>query len=152
MVQSALHQGLRGGRAVLCQDVLFQGAGVDPDADGDVLLAAGVGHGFHPAVVPDVAGIDADFIDARGHGLQGQLVVKVDVRHQGDGHLLLDGGDEGHGLFVGDGRPQDLAPCPLQAQGLLHAALDVCGGHVEHGLHGDGRAASNGHAPGHHLF
>ena len=130
MVQSAFHQGLRGGGAVFCQDVLFQGAGIDPNADGDVLLAAGIGHGLHPAVVPDVAGVDTDFVDASGHGLQGQLVVKVDVRHQGDGDPLFDGGDQGHSLLVGDGSPEDLAARLLQAQGLLHTARYIRGGDV----------------------
>ena len=62
MVQGAFHHGLGHGRAVLCQDVLFQAAAVHADADGDVLALAGVHHCLHAAVIADVAGVDANFI------------------------------------------------------------------------------------------
>mgnify|MGYP003022422350 FL=1 len=42
MVQSALHHRFRHRRAVLGEDVLFQTAAVDADADGDIFLLAGM--------------------------------------------------------------------------------------------------------------
>ncbi len=62
MVQGAFHHGLGHGCAVLCQDVLFQAAAVHTDADGDILLLAGLHHGLDPVVVADVAGVDAEFL------------------------------------------------------------------------------------------
>ena len=62
MIQGALHHGLRHGSAVLGQDVLFQAAAVDADADGDILLLAGLHDGFHAVIVADVARVDANFI------------------------------------------------------------------------------------------
>ena len=152
MIQGALHQGLRGGGAVLCQDVLFQGAGIDPNADGDFFLAAGVSHSLYPAFVPDVAGVDTNLVNPGSYAFQSQAVVKMDVRHQRNAHPFLDGGDQSHGLLVGDCRPQNLTAGLLQAQGLGHATLSVRGGYIEHGLHRDGRAAANGDVPRQYLF
>ena len=42
MVQCALHHGFRGGGAIFGKDMLFQTAAVHADADGDILLLAGL--------------------------------------------------------------------------------------------------------------
>ncbi|CCX37078.1 putative uncharacterized protein [Clostridium sp. CAG:1013] len=152
MVQSALAQGLRGRGAVLGQNVLFQGAGIHPDADGNPMGTAGVRHGLHPGILSDVAGVDTDLIDAGSHCFQGQLVVKMDIRHQRDAYLLFDGGDQGHSLFIGDSSPEDLTARLLQTHRLGHTARNIRGGHIEHGLHRHRRAAANSHASCHHLF
>ena len=55
MVQSAFHHGFRGGCAVAGQNMLFQTAAVDADADGDVLLLAGIHHCLYPVIIADIA-------------------------------------------------------------------------------------------------
>ena len=153
MVEGALGQSLRGGVTVFGQNVLFQRAVVDSNADGNAPLAAGVRHGLDPVLVPNVARVDADFVDARGGGFQGQLVVEVDVGHQRDGNGLFDRRDQvmyrGH---VGDGHAEDLTASLFQGLGLADASRDIRGGCTEHGLDGNGRAAADFYASGAHLL
>ena len=152
MPEGRVHQGLGGDAPVLFQQGLFQGAPVDPDADGDVLPGAGVGHGLHPLRVPDVAGVDAHLVCPGLDALQGQLVVEVNVHHQGQVDLLLDGPHRFGGGHVGHRHPDDLAPGGGQAADLLHRGLHVLGGGVGHGLNGPRRAAADGHASHENLF
>ena len=64
MIQSALHHRFRHRCAVLGEDVLFQTAAVDTDADGDIFLLAGIHDCLHAVIVADVARVDADLIHA----------------------------------------------------------------------------------------
>ena len=145
MIQGALHHGLRHGSAVLGQDVLFQAATVDADADGDILLLAGLHDGFHAVIVADVARVDANFIHAHIGTGQRSLVIKMDVRHDGDIDGILDGFDALGIGGTGAGHPQDLAACCLTPLGLGHVALNILHRDVQHGLHGDGVLAADGH-------
>ena len=59
MVHGAFHHGLRGRGAVLGQDLLFQAAAVDADADGHMFLALQASATALDAVIAaDVAGVD----------------------------------------------------------------------------------------------
>ena len=145
MVQGAFHHGLGHGRAVLCQDVLFQAAAVHTDADGDVLLLAGLHHGLDPVVVADVAGVDADLVHTNVGAGQRCLVVKVDIRHDGDVHRVLHGLDALGIRRAGAGHTQDLAARRLTALCLGNVALNVLHGDIQHGLHRNGVVAANGH-------
>ena len=60
----ALHHPLGGGPAVLLHDVLLERAGVHADADRDPPLAGGLDHLAHPLARADVAGVEADAVDA----------------------------------------------------------------------------------------
>jgi hypothetical protein len=73
--------------------VLFQAAAVDPDADRDVFLAAGLCDQAHMVVVPDIARVDADLVRAGVHAGQRGAVVEMDVRHHRDVTRFLDRGD-----------------------------------------------------------
>ena len=145
MVQGAFHHGLGHGRAVLCQDVLFQAAAVHTDADGDVLLLAGLHHGLDPVVVADVAGVDADLVHTNVGAGQRCLVVKVDIRHDGDAHRVLHGLDALGVGCAGAGHPQDLAAGGFAPLCLCHVAGNVLHRHIQHGLHRNGMVAANGH-------
>ena len=145
VVQRALHHRFGHGRTIFSKDVLFQTSAVDADADGDVLLLAGVHHGLHPVVVADVARIDADLVHAHVGAGESRLVVEVDVCHDGDIDGVLDGLDALGIRRAGAGHPQDLTARRLAALGLCHIALDVLHRDVQHGLHGDGILAANGH-------
>ena len=145
MVQSAFHHGFRGGCAVAGQNVLFQTAAVDADADRDILLLAGIHYCFYPVVIADVARVDADLIHTHVRAGQRGLVVKVDIRHDGDIHCVFDGLDALCICWAGAGHPQDLTASGFAPLGLCHIALDVLHRHIEHGLHRNRVAAANGH-------
>ena len=85
MAHGALHQGFRRGMAVFLQELFVQAAAVDPDPDGNVLALAHLHHRLHPVFPANVAGVDADLRRAAFRCGNGQLVVKMNVRHQGQG-------------------------------------------------------------------
>ena len=142
-----IHQSLGRHTAVFRQQRLFQGPAIDPDADGDMFPGAGHGHGLHPVFPADVAGVDADLIRPGLDALQSQTIVKVDIDHQRQVDLFLDGP---HGLgrrHVRHSHPDDLAPRRSQAADLGHGRRHVAGGGVRHGLDGHRSAPAHGHAP-----
>ena len=152
VAQGAVHQGLGGDAAVFLQQLPLQGAAVDADADGDAPVPAGVGHGPDLFRGADVAGVDADLVHPLADALQGQAIVKVDIRHQGDVDAAADGADGPGGVHIRHGHPDDLAPGLLQTEDLGHGALHVLGGGIAHGLDADRRAAAHGHGAHMDLF
>ena len=151
MTHGAVHQCLGGDAAVSGQQVFFQRPAVDADADGDAPLPAGIRHGPHPLLAADVAGVDADLVDAALRAQQRQLVVEMDVRHQRDVDTRLDGRDGPGRLLRGDRHADDLTPRLLQPQDLLHRGVHVLRGGIAHGLDAYRRAAAHGHAAHHDL-
>ena len=146
MVQGALHHGLGHRSAVFGQDVLFQTAPVDPDADGDVPGPAGRHHFLDPVIAADVAGVDPDLVHAHRRAGQCCTVIKMDVRYNGYIHCLFDRLDAPGVGGGGAGHPQDLAARRRAAPGLGHIARDIVDGDVEHGLHRNGIGPADGHA------
>ena len=144
MIQRALDHRFRNRCAVLCQNVLFETAAVDADADGDILLLAGLNDSFHTVVVADVARVDADLIDTDIGASQSCLIVKVDIRHDGDIHRVFDGLDALCVGCAGAGHTEDLTACRLAAFCLRNVALDILDRNIQHGLHGDGIVAADG--------
>ena len=110
-----------------------------------LLLLAGLHHSLDAVVVADVAGIDADLIHAHVCAGQCGLVIKVDIRHDGDVHRILDGLDALGVCCAGAGHAQDLTARRLAAFRLRHIALDVLHRDIQHGLHRDGVVAADGH-------
>ncbi len=149
VAQGALRQGLAGRAAVFFQQLLLQGAAVDADADGDLSLPAGVRHGLHPVLAPDVAWVDADLVDPLGGAGQGQLIVEVDVRHQGDMDLALDSPDGLGRRHVRHRHADDLAPRLFKAQNLSDAIFYVARFNLRHALHGNMSAADQKTADAH---
>ena len=76
----------------------------------------------------------------------------MNIRHERNGNFLFDSGDQPHGIHIGDGGAENLAAGFFQCDRLPHAAFYIGGGHVQHGLHGDGRAAADFHIARHNLF
>ena len=133
--------------AVFFQQNLVQAAPVDTDADGDFFLFTYIHHSFDPVLPADVAGVDADFGGAALGGQNGQLVVKVDVRHQRQGAFLADFGKPPGGLPVGHRQSDDLTAGSGQLFDLVQGALHIRGAGIQHGLNGHGSTAADGHIP-----
>ena len=152
MVHGAFHHSLRHRRTVFRQDVLFQAAAVDADADGHVLGVAGVGHSLNAVVAADVAGVDADFGRAALCRGDGKSVIKMDIRHQGQGRVLADVRKAPGGFHVGNCQSGNLAPGGGKLTDLLQAALHIRGFGIEHGLDDHRGAAADGNAAHQNLF
>ncbi len=152
VAEGGFHQGFRADLAVFGQDVLLQTAPVDADADGDILLPTGVRHRLHPVRGTDIARVDAHLIRPGGDALQGQFIVEVDVHHQRNIAVLLDGADGLGRGFVWHCYPDDLAARFFQASDLLDGGFRVVGAGIAHGLDGDGRAAAHRDAAHFDLF
>ena len=145
MVEGAFHHGFGHRRAVFGQDVLFQAAAVDADADGHVFGVAGVGHRLDPVIGADVARVDADLVRPGVQRRQRSAVIKVDIGHHRDVHRFFDGGHHRGVLRGGDRHADDLAARLGHPFRLGHVARNILDRHVEHGLHGDGMVAADGH-------
>ncbi len=119
------------------------GAFVDADADGDVACLAGVDDFFDLGAVLDVAGVEADFVDAGFDGFQGALEVEVDVGD--DGHFdLLEDFLEGFGVLAfGDGDADDVGAAVGELVDFGDALVDFVGVAGGHGLDGDGGVAAD---------
>jgi len=94
--------------------------------------------------IVEVAGIQADFVDAGLDGLHGTLEVEVDVGDDGDGDL---GEDvlEGLGVFLlGDGDADDVGAGPGEGVDLGDSLVDFVGVGAGHRLDGDGGVAADG--------
>lgn len=79
---------------------------------GIILLLAGLHHGLDPVVVADVAGVDADLVHTNVGAGQRHLVVKVDIRHDGDVHCVSSRPRYAGIRRAGNGHAQDLSSPP----------------------------------------
>ena len=132
---------------VACRERIFERTGVHADADGNARLAGSVYDGVDALGRADVAGIDAERRGTAMRGADGDLVVEVDVRDDGQwahgGHLL----EIRQRRTVGDSDAHDLASGVFQAQDLIEVAARVQmraltlvdHGDVGHRLDDDGR-------------
>ena len=79
MVERAFDQRLGAGLAIFFEQVLFEAAGIDADADRAAVGLGGVDHFAHPLGRADIAGIDAQAGGAGIGRLERALVVEMDV-------------------------------------------------------------------------
>ena len=94
--------------------------------------------------VADVAGIDAQLIDARVQGHQGKLVLKVNVRNQdGFGAALADFRQRLGGLLIGHGQADDFAPSGFHLLDLRDRLLHFARVRLGHRLDGNGGVSAD---------
>ena len=132
-----LHQGLRAGMPVFFKQAFLQRAGVDPDADRNMTLPAGVRNRLDVLRTSYVAGVDADLVDAALGAHQGQAVVKVDIGHQGYVHLLLDFVDRQGGLLVGNRKAHNIRAGRAHGTDLRYGGFNIPGLCIAHRLYGN---------------
>ena len=140
------HHGLRTDAAVFGQQSLLQRAAIDTDADWDAPQTAGVCHRLDPVLSTDIARIDADLVRSGRDGLQGQLIVEVDIHHHWERTGLLDLGHRPGGGPIRDRHPHDLTSSRSQGPDLGQGGLHIVGAGIGHGLDGDRRPAADGDA------
>ena len=82
MAHGRLDQGFRCRLAIFALQILLQRAGIHPDTNRDVVVAGGTDHRPHTLFLANVAGIEAQAVDAELGHTQSDLVVEVDIGHQ----------------------------------------------------------------------
>ena len=135
MAQGALHQAFRRWSAVFFQQMLFRGAGVDPDADRNAVPLRAVRHQANPFFPADVAGVDPHLGDPVLHGLDGQPVVKMNVRHQRYGASVHQRPNRLRAGLVIHADPHQVAAGRGQRANLGQGRFHVPGVRIRHGLH-----------------
>ncbi len=134
----ALRHGFGGDAAVLLEQVEFDGPGVDADPDGHLVRLARVGHEPDLVLSADVAGVDADLVDARLDGGEGEFIVHLDVRDDGHPDVFFQSFDGLDIFHVRDRKADELAAGGRQFSRLKDVRLDVALRRIEHGLDDDG--------------
>ena len=86
------------------------------------------------------------FVQGGGDGLQGQLIVEVDIHHHWERTGLLDLGHRPGGGPIRDRHPHDLTSSRSQGTDLGQGGLHIVGAGIGHGLDGDRRPAADGDA------
>jgi hypothetical protein len=151
VVERAFHHRLGAGLAVFLQQVALQRAGIDADAHRAAVILGGLDHFAHPLGRADIAGIDAQAGGAGLGGLDGALVVEMDVGDDRHLHLF----DDRFSAAVDSSSGQDTrtmsAPASSQRADLRDRRRDVAGQRVGHRLHGDRRVAADRHIADHDL-
>ena len=151
MVERAFDQRFGAGLAVFFQQVLFQAAGIDPDAN-RAAIGLGRAHDFGDALAAaDIARIDPQAGGALVRRFERAFVVEMDV---GDDRDIGCRGDlvEMCGRFRrGAGHADDVRPGILAATNLVDRRADILGRRVGHGLHGNRGIAADGDVADHDL-
>ena len=151
VVERAFDQRLGTGLAVFFEQVLFQAAGIDADADRAAIGLGGAHNLAHAFGRADIAGVDAQAGGAGIGGFQRALVMEMDV---GDDRYLRRADDlaqRGGALDIGAGHPDQVRARILATADLGDGGAGVGGQRVSHGLDGNRGVTAHGHAAHHDL-
>src|SRR5262245_17663309 len=107
--QPALDHSLGAGAVVFLQQIFFQGASVDADANRNSALRRRPDDLFDVFARSDIAGIEAQAVDSLLNGDQGELVVEVNVGDQRNANLSFDFAELFRRFAHRHGAPRDLA-------------------------------------------
>ncbi len=151
MVERTFDERLGAGFAVFFEQVAFEAAGVDADADRAAIGLGGVDDFADALVRTDIAGVDAQARGAGVGGFQGALVMEMNVgddRHarRADDLLQCSGA-----VLVGARDADDVGARFLAAADLVDRRPGVAGRRVGHRLDADRRIAADGDIADHDL-
>ena len=137
--------------AVLFQQLLVKAAAVDADANGDLPILADIHHSLYPVFPANVAGVDPDLRRAAFRSGNGQLIIKMNIRHQRQLRLFADFRKPPSCFHIGYRQPGDLAAGFFQLPDLVQRTGHVRGLGIQHGLNHHRRTAANGNISNHNL-
>ena len=120
-----------------------EAAEIHADADGDITFLGSGDDLAHLVFVAQVAGIEAQAVDATLRAFQRKLVVEMDVGDQRYPDLLLDLRHRLGSFHVGHRGADDLASRFLEFVDLPDRRLDVASVGLRHRLYGDVGATAN---------
>ena len=126
------------------QQIFFQGAAVDADADGNPALGGELDYFLDAPTSADVSWIQTQAVHSLLQRYKGEFVVEVNVRHQGDADLSFDLAELFRCLANRDCNSHDVATSRLQGPNLVHCSTHIPGVRLGHGLDRDGGIATYG--------
>ena len=124
--------------AVLFDEILFQRSGIHSHTDGNVVGFSTVNNSLYLFIGTDVARVYTDLVGTVFHGVYGHLVIKMDIRHDGDMHLLLYLLKGQCCLICGDSASDYLAACFFKPQYLIDSCFYIFCFCIAHGLDRNG--------------
>ena len=151
VIEPAVHHRIRAGFAVFFQQVLFQTAGIDADADRTAVILGRTHHLGHARGIADIAGIDAQAGDAGLGGLDGALVVEMDVGDDGNRAFAADLLQRPGGLLIRRADAHDIGTGIGGADHLIQRGAHVVAIGIGHGLHRNRGIAADRHIADHDL-
>src|SRR5712692_11752303 len=123
MTQAAFDHPLSCGTAVFWQQILFQRAGINTDADRDVAFGSELDDFFDAPTGADVARIETQPIDALLQSDQRQLIIKVNVCNQWNTNSFFDLAELLRRLAHRHGNPYDVTIGRFQRPNLMDHRL-----------------------------
>ena len=137
VIQRAFHQPLGARLPVLRQNILLNRPGVHTDANRDVVRLCRRRQFPNVRFAADIAGIDAQLVDAVFRRGNGKAVVEMDIRHQRHGRAVHQRADGAGAILVVHADAHDVAARFRQGANLPKRRLCVARVGVRHGLHPD---------------
>src|SRR5213592_3752612 len=144
--QRGLDHAFGGRPTVLGEKILLERARVDPEPNGNLLFLGDVHDLLYERLAADLSGVEAQAVDALLERDERQLVVEVDVGHEGNADLPLDLAELLGRLADGHRAPHDVAAGRFERPDLEQRRLDVARVGLRHRLHGERRVAADLHA------
>src|SRR5690606_20890531 len=121
----------------------FQGAGIHADPDGNILVTGRIHHRTDAIFPPDIAGVDAQAVDAFFRDRQRDLIVEMNISHQRDIDPLADFTKRIRRLHGRHRHPYDIHAGIFHATDLANGCIHITGFGIGHRLDADGRIATN---------
>ena len=146
MLKGTFHQSFRSGMTVFFQQLFVQRTAVDADTDGDVFILAHIHHSLHPILAADIAGVDADLGGTAFGSGDGQLIIKMNIRNQGQRAFLADFSKATGSFHIGHCQACNLAAGRSQLADLLQRTFHIGGSGIKHGLDYHGSTAADGNS------
>ena len=88
-------------------------------------------------LIPNITGIDAHLIDAQLHHTEGQPIVKMDIRHQGDMDAFFDLTNGLRRRHIRNGHAHQFTARFFQGQNLRHGGIHISRICITHRLNDD---------------
>ena len=151
MVERAFDQRLGAGLAIFFEQVAFEAAGVDADADRAAIGLGGIDDFADALGRADIARVDAQAGGAGIGGFERALIMEMDVGDDRDGRGADDLLERGGAFDVGARDADEIDPGFLAAADLGDRRGGVRGRRVGHRLHRNGRIAADGDIADHDL-
>jgi len=125
------------------EQILFNGAAVDPYPDRNFM---NLGRSHDPGQFirsAEIAGIDADGLSTIFHGSHGQTVIEMDIGNKRDGDRRPNPGESRGRIKIKNGHPDQFTARLFEGVNLGDGGVNITGVGIGHRLHRNGTVAAH---------